>query len=48
MNYTELFWSAWDRLFAALPHHRQVLVLANPGGFEWRQLAGAAALEAEQ
>jgi len=47
MDYTEQFWTAWRRILSALPHDRQAEVLSNPGGFEWRSLAAAAAVEAE-
>lgn len=48
MDYTAKFWAAWNAGLLALPHHRQAEVMANPGGFEWRELAARAALQAEQ
>jgi len=47
MDYPQRFTLAWDRLLQALPHDRQAEVMANPGGFEWKQLAAQAAIQAE-
>lgn len=47
MNYNELFRAVWERLLLALPHDRQAEVMANPGGYEWRELAARAALATE-
>lgn len=35
------FAEEYDRQLAALPHHRQSVVLAMPGGYEARELAAA-------
>jgi hypothetical protein len=45
--FTTRFWEEWNRLLMRLPHDRQAEVLANPGGYEWKLLAAAAALAAE-
>lgn len=47
MDYTELFWRAWQALLLKLPHDRQAEVISNPGGFEWKALAASAAEQAE-
>ena len=46
-DFADAFWDAWDRLFLRLPHPRQIEVMNNAGGYEWRELAETAALEAE-
>lgn len=48
MDYTTRFWAAWRQFLLALPHPRQVEVMINPGGDEWRELARRAAEEAEK
>lgn len=47
MNFEQRFWAAWDRHLSAMSHHAQAAILSNPGGYDWRQLAAMAALDAE-
>lgn len=46
-DFVDAFHAAWERHFLQLPHPRQIEVMVNAGGYEWRQLAAAAAKEAE-